>query len=211
MVPTTGYVSLFAKLIRDKIDEVTGSYVDDTLSAGTRELEVESRTTERKFKSSARIFDDVIFVGIQIEKNRCGYRMHQARYITKMENIPRSADFEIFRSMCHKLAWLGHTRPDLMAPVNLLSQISEKVFKADHIRLINQVVDRSHAGDERGLIEWNLRKNSLKMIVFTDSSFANNRDLSTQLGLSFCSQTIRAGRKSCISRVRSLKEWLDRC
>lgn len=48
--------------------------------------------------------------------------MHQAPYIMKIENIPRCAEFKFFLSMHHKLSWLGQTGPDLIAPVNILSQ-----------------------------------------------------------------------------------------
>lgn len=89
MVPTTEDRSLFAKICSNELARVSESYVGDTLSAGNSTFEHESRSTERKFQSSARIYDNVIFAGIQVSKLGSGYLMNQTIYVSKIERIPR--------------------------------------------------------------------------------------------------------------------------
>lgn len=60
--------------------------------------------------------------------------------------------------MLHKLAWLGHTRLDLVSPINILSQITAETFDSKHIFLTNRFVDRARVGGDRGIIEWDLNK-----------------------------------------------------
>lgn len=70
---TTGDLSLFTKMVRDKLADKTLSYVDDTISVGDDGLDRESRVTERMFKSSARDYDDVNFPGIEVKKKKTGH------------------------------------------------------------------------------------------------------------------------------------------
>lgn len=69
-----------------------------------------------------------------------------------------------------------------MAPVNILSQTTAKTFEAKHINLANGVVRRVKENVQRGIMHHQLDLERLRMVVFTDSSFANNRDSTTQLG-----------------------------
>lgn len=108
--------------------------------------------------------------------------MHQSRYVEQVEHLPPSAIFDQFRSLRHKLAWLGHTRPDLLAPVNILSQVTASSFVPKHIKLINSIVARARRAKGRGLLQQRLDKSSLRMVAYADSSFTNDSDSSTQLG-----------------------------
>lgn len=65
MKPTVGDFSLFTKEVRDKLEDITGSYVYGPLSASTINLEKQSRATENNFYSSPRAFDYKTFARIQ--------------------------------------------------------------------------------------------------------------------------------------------------
>lgn len=116
--------------------------MDDTLQAGNSLFNNYSGWAKRKFKSSEIIFENVIFSGIKVSKWGSACSMHQGRYVSEPSRIPRCTYFEFFRSMRHKRFWLGHSRTDLVVPVKVLLQVTFKLFDADKIRHINQVVDR---------------------------------------------------------------------
>ena len=84
--------------------------------------------------------------------------------------------------MC--LAWLANTRPDCLLEISQLAQVTEENFKASKrhvLKRLNKAV--RYAVDNR--VPLKIRKlsvASLKVIGFSDASFANNADLSSQLG-----------------------------
>lgn len=57
-----------------------------------------------------------------------------------------------------------------------------ETFDARHIKFVNGIVKRVKADEKRGIIQHRLDKKKLRLIAFTDSSFANNYNCSTQLG-----------------------------
>lgn len=64
---TTGDFPLYAMNGKEGIAGVIGSYVDESTSMGTRELEEESCVTERNVNYSPRMFVEAILTGIEIE------------------------------------------------------------------------------------------------------------------------------------------------
>lgn len=72
-----------------------------------------------------------------------GYLMHQLRYAKGFKTLNASPSFEEYRSLLHKLAWLGHTRPYILGPINILSQVTENTFETKHVKLIDTVVGRA--------------------------------------------------------------------
>lgn len=71
--------------------------------------------------------------------------MHHRKYAEKIERLDACADYEAFRSLSHKLAWLGHTSPDIVSPVNILSQVTAERFQGLHFKLTKYVVNRVKA------------------------------------------------------------------
>ena len=84
--------------------------------------------------------------------------------------------------MC--LAWLANTRPDCLLEISQLAQVTEQTFrtsKRDVLKRLNGAV--KYAVDNRVPLKIRrLSADSLKVIGFSDASFANNADLSSQLG-----------------------------
>lgn len=101
-----------------------------------------------------------------------------------MRLLPLSKDctFKEFRSRRMELAWLHHTRPDISAAINLLAQITESMFVREYIRKLNTVLKRAQEVPKRGIRQQRLNHSELNLMVFSDSSFANNPDLASLFG-----------------------------
>lgn len=76
------------------------------------------------FESSPKLYDDSKLALIQVEGLENFYKLHQSRYTTKVEIHHPCADYDTFRLLRHNLEWLAHTLPDIVAPVNILSQVT---------------------------------------------------------------------------------------
>lgn len=100
--------------------------------------------------------------------------------------------------MRHRLAWIGHTRSDVLEPVNILSQVTEKTFGPHHVKLINGIIQRVKRNDTRGLIHHDLKLSHLRIIVYTDSSLENNNYATPKLGL-LVLLTDNMGRANCLN------------
>lgn len=90
--------------------------------------------------------------------------------------LPTCSAYEDFRSLRHKLGWVGYSRQLIVAPVKILSQVTEKRFNVEHIRHINSLVKRVKSAGEQGLMQHKFDIERLKIVANTDSSFANNYD-----------------------------------
>ena len=88
--------------------------------------------------------------------------MDQHAYPRKLEQLQFDAIFSQFRSMRMKLARLSNSRHDVLKQLN---------------KAVKFAIDKKVSLQ----ISW-LDKDSLRIIGFSDASFANNEDLSSQLG-----------------------------
>lgn len=78
--------------------------------------------------------------------------MCEGNYANKITALPNCSDLDSFRSLRHRVAWMRHTRPGIMAQVNILSQTTEKNFLAKNVNLVNGVVRRVKENDQRGIV-----------------------------------------------------------
>lgn len=182
MTTTLEDYSFFFKKARGQLTGLLGSYVDDVISAGTREFENESHVTETKFDCKPREYDSFRFAGIYIQKLADGHILHQKSYIERLKTLPNTATYTEFRSTRARLTWIQYTRPEISAVVNFLSQITEKSFGKDKIKMLNDAIQFLKKHPDRGLKMIKLDTQSIHIKAFSDSSFANNIDLSSQLG-----------------------------
>jgi len=99
------------------------------------------------------------------------------------------AEARVPRVRCHILSVQineneASTRPDCLFEISQLAQVTEKIFEEDRrgtIRRLNRAI--KYAVDNRFTLKVpKLEKSSLRVIGFSDSSFANNADLSSQVG-----------------------------
>lgn len=98
--------------------------------------------------------------------------------------MPLDSDFKQLRSIQIRPAWIVNTRPDCIFEISQLAQITGEMFPKDsssEIRRLNRAT--RYAIDNRlAVLTQRLDKNSLRITGFSDSSLANNHDLSTQCG-----------------------------
>lgn len=125
MQSTAVDLSFFFKVVSGKLQGMIGTYVDDTLCAGTNDFHETSTATERKFESKERKYDSFTFVGIQVDRSEDEYLLHQKRYVNRITELSKDRTFAEFRSQRQALAWPSNTRPDICAAVNLATQVTE--------------------------------------------------------------------------------------
>jgi hypothetical protein len=96
--------------------------------------------------------------------------------------LPRDSTFAAHRSLRAKLAWITHTRPDISCAISQAAQVTDKEFEPKHIDALNKIIRHLRATPDVKLRFLKLDIQSLKLLVYTDASFANNANLTSQLG-----------------------------
>ena len=112
------------------------------------------------------------------------YAIDQLFYLKKLEELDPSSSFNDFRSMRMRLAWLANTRPDLQFEISQIAQITGQRFSENapaHVQRLNAAI--RYATNNIACIKFpQLDPSSVKLIGYSDAAFANNFDLSSQLG-----------------------------
>jgi len=168
-----------------KVNGFSGSYVDDMLRAGDATFRSHCRKTHETFDMGKEEYLPGPFTGFYLDKADDGSLLqHQKSYLKNLETLPMDADFAAFRSMRHKLAWLAHTRADCLFEISQLAQVTAERFREERtasLRRLNKAI-RFAVENPLALRIPKLDMETLKVVGFADASFANNHDLSTQLG-----------------------------
>jgi hypothetical protein len=111
--------------------------------------------------------------------------MHQRRYISKLKTLDKDATFSQFRSFRAKLSWITQTRPDISCTVAFSSQITADVFHVNPsycIQQLNRALKHLNKTPDLFLRFPKLYLKTLRLHVYSDASYANNADDSSQLG-----------------------------
>ncbi len=174
-------VSLLSKIVNNKLSGLTGVYVDDSIHAGCSDFLRETDKTLSKFEYKERNMDNFTFAGVQVKTVKNGILLHENQYAETITPLPADCSFRDFRSKRQQLSWLTQTRLGIATAVNQAAQVTEQNFNANHTTLLNKVVKCVRDRPDLALLQQKLDKDSLFLRVYTDSSFANNEDLSTQL------------------------------
>ena len=164
------------------IDGLTGVYVDDSILAGSASFIRYTEKSLKKFESRSRVIDNFTFSGIDIKTTELGFTISQINYIDKVSPIIKAATFDDFRTLRSKLAWIFHTRPDVACSVAKAAQVTKDTFNEKHIKEINKTIKFLKITKNRTLTYKRLNQKELHIKAFADSSFANNLDLTTQIG-----------------------------
>jgi hypothetical protein len=77
-------------------------------------------------------------------------------------------------------------QPEASFDLSHAAQSTESTFSSDDIISLNKRLQWQITNQTRGLRYVKLDQSSLQLVVFTDSSFANNRDSSSQIGYVIC-------------------------
>ena len=177
--------ALYYIMSDEVLSGLSGAYVDDFIRSGDSRFREISRRTNSTFDMSDNEELPCTFSGFVLNRNTDGeISIDQRNYLRKLETLTLDATFASFRSMRMRLAWLSHTRPDCLFMISQLAQVTESIFeneRSKHIRILNKAV--RHAKREHNAITIKkLDVHNFRLIGFSDASFANNADLSTQLG-----------------------------
>lgn len=125
------------------------------------------------------------FSGFHVTRdlNDC-LNQHQSFCFLKLEKLPFSASLWDFRSRCMRIAWLENTRPDCQYEISKLAQVTEDLFANDKSAFVRRLNKSTKcAVDNRVSLKIPaLDVDSLRVVGFADSLFANNHDISTQPG-----------------------------
>jgi hypothetical protein len=176
--------AFFYKVLDEKLGGMCATYVDECLHAGTDQYSKSAEKTELRFQCREREYDNVTFAGVEIKKSEDGFVMNQRSYVNKLMFLNKKANFSDYRSMRAKLAWTTHTRPDVCCAVAQAAQVTVEVFDKEPEKYcadLNKVL--KHLKSCEVYLRFpKLDVETLRLQVYSDASYANNRDLSSQLG-----------------------------
>jgi hypothetical protein len=162
---------------------VIGMQTDDTLILATAEL-ASIEQAELCFPSKPRqeltITDPIQFNGARIRLEAAGsIVLTQSRQISKIELVKTADDYIAQRARGAYIATVS--QPERAFGYSFAAQVSGSPT-ADQIDFLNKQLAWQLDHPDRGLRFVPLDLSTLRVAVFTDSSFANNVDMSSQIG-----------------------------
>ena len=189
METSVGDHNLLYKIAQEAFNHLglCGLVTDDFVQGGNHDFTELTLATERKFESKPRVYNEFNFARINIMKNANGFIMQQTDYIDKFSatKLRFPCTISEFRSLCGQLYWINHTRPDILFPVAYLSQVIEESLCEHDVKLTNNVFKHFTERRNTTLRFVPLDLKIMHIVVYTDSSFANNKDCSSQIGFIF--------------------------
>ncbi len=177
--------ALYVLKLNGNLTGLADGYVDDLISTGDRSFKQLSSRTYARFDMTENQPLPCIFTDFSLHRD--GDRiihLEQHEYLRKLEHLDLSADFSSFRSMRVRLAWLANSRRDCFFEISQLAQVTEQMYLDNcvvHIKRLNKAVQYA-VTNKINLKIPKLNPSTLRVIRFSDASFSNNADLSTQLG-----------------------------
>ena len=185
MKSTLGDEALFYKRVDKKLTGLCATYVDDILQTCNDHFSHLVKKTEERFQCKNMDYDNLQFAGVEVQSKDSGFEVHQKSYLTKLPTLDKNSTFKEFRSLRAKLPWLVNSRPDIACAVAQSTQLTEGIFEKDQERLIkslNSIVRHLQKTFGLTLKCPKLDVNSLSLFVYSDSSYANNHNGTSQLG-----------------------------
>lgn len=70
----------------------------------------------------------------------------QTNYILQIENLKLETNFEEFRTTLHILAWVSHTIPEVVAEINILSEVTKETYLKEDLKTINSLIKDLNLG-----------------------------------------------------------------
>lgn len=145
------------------------------------------------------------YLGMEFARDKAGLRATMLNYIERMPFLRKNTTFDEFASLRAMLLWVSHVRPDVAAFVSIIGSVTATTFLPDHVASINRKVQYLKSTASIGLVFPKLDVDSLRLVVYTDGSFANRDDKTSQIGFVTC-LTDKTGRVVILS-YRSCKSW----
>ena len=188
MEQATGDFDLFFRCCSDKLVALSGCYVDDVLQASPTALKGEiQRQIQEQFDITVEDVSKFIYTGIMCDTSDPELRtLSQAHYIRRLKYLPAGSDFKQYRSLRAKIMWIVHTRPDIACAASFASQTTPDTFCDESVNLLNRILRYVKGTPEIMLIYPKMDLETLRLVVYADSGFANLPDGKSQLGFIIC-------------------------
>jgi hypothetical protein len=201
---TDSDLSLFYNRLNNHLNGISGTCVDDSLHAGSANYLELTEKSQKRFLSHERKFDNFTFNGADIQSNDdCTFSLCQTLYFETLSPLAPTASFTDFHSHRAKVSWICHSRPEVCYFANTSAQVTARTFSPVKVKSFNAVLESLRKTADRKLLFQNLNTNTLRIVAYSDASFANNADLSSQLG--FVIFLSDASRKCNVINYRSYK------
>lgn len=160
--------------------------VDDTLGAGAKAFMKLEADESHKFTVKDRKEGNALKLnGSTIKKDKeNAWHIAQESYAEKLNPLSKNErSYENFRSLHGKLNWMANcTRPDVAFESAVLSQITEDAIQPSHYLMLSSAI-RNCKRNKLSLKCPHINMDTAKICGFSDASFANAADLSSQLGM----------------------------
>lgn len=165
------------------LEGMVGMIVDDTIGAGTKSFIQAEDQKCRRFSMNPKKRIDFDFSGMHIKQGKTIATLDQKHYASSINGIMlENPQKELFVKIRGQLAWCAHsTRPDLAFYAARLAQVKRDEFTRDDVKLLRRAT-RMLKQKAKVLKYHKLDPSSASLAVYTDASFATNKDLSSQLG-----------------------------
>ena len=172
-------------IVNGLLKGMSGSYVDDLMRAGDDDFKELAKKTASRFEMAKDEEPPCEFTGFHLDRADDGtLTMDQQAYVKTIRPLGMDASFSDLASVRMKLSWFTHTRPDCSYEVSQLAQVTKEQFEKDGksiVRRCNKLIKHAHETTIK-IKARNLDRNSLKVVGFSDASFAGNADFTSQLG-----------------------------
>jgi hypothetical protein len=198
--------SFFFRHVGKALAGLSGNYVDDILRAAPPQHRKQLQQSLRDQFECADASDlPTTFIGLELSRTERAIRVVMKQYINKLEFLPDDATFEDYASLRACLLWISHTRPDVAAFASLCASDKKEDVDGTAVSAMNKTLARLKDTADLALSYPAFDVDTLRMVVYADSSFANRRDKSSQLGYVVCLRD-KTG-TVCILGYRSCKSW----
>ena len=177
--------ALYIWIVDGLLKGLSGSYVDDLMRAGDADFKVHAKKTAEAFEMATDEEPPCDFTGFRLdvtEENTLTLDQHS--YLNTIRPLGSDSEWFEFASLRMKLSWLTHTTPDCASEVSQMAQVTQEMFKRDKkpfIKRCKKLVRHVHENKIKVAIP-KLEKDSLRVVGFSDASFAGNMDFTSQLG-----------------------------
>jgi hypothetical protein len=183
MNPTYGDVCLYIKVRDGKLIGLSGVYIDDLVQAGNKDFETSPMSWLEYLMPTRTYLAVSNFCGGQISVNDStdGFlSLGHPDHVSNLSSLSLNCTTKEFRSLHSNISWLSQSRPDIACAAGLLAQVVD--FNETSIRAFNRIVRYEVATASVVLRFRKLDLFTMRIVVYADSSFANNRDLTSKLG-----------------------------
>jgi Reverse transcriptase (RNA-dependent DNA polymerase) len=199
--------SFFFRHVGQALVGLSGNYVNDILRAAPpKHRQKLQQLLREQFECADSSELPTTFIGLELSRTERAIHDVMKQYIHKLDFLPTDATFEEYASLRACLLWLSHARPGVAAFASVCASDKKEDVDAMAVSAMNKKLARLKDTSDLELCFPALDVDTLHMVVFVDSSFANRRDKSSQLGYVVCLRD-KTG-TMCILGYRSCKSWL---